>query len=139
MNLTLLYPWIKAFHVASALVFSGGLAATTLFLSAATGNESGMQRVAKVLGRTDRFITVPAMISVWVLGLLLADTSHWFGQSWLNAKLVLVIAMSGLHGVQSAKLKRLSQGSATSAEKTRIPMLIVCLFGIAILAVIKPY
>jgi uncharacterized membrane protein len=139
VNLTALYPWIKALHVAADFIFAAGLAATTLFLAVARGNESAMKSVAQELRRLDRTITLPAMLFVWVLGIFLATTGHWFGQAWLNSKIVLVVFMSGLHGVQSAKLRRLSEGSAVRLERTKIPMFIVCLCGIAVLAVIKPH
>jgi uncharacterized membrane protein len=139
VNLTFLYPWIKAFHVAADFLFAGGLAATTLFLAVARGNEVGMKSVAQGLRRLDRIITMPAMLFVWILGILLASTGHWFGQAWLNSKIILVIFMSGLHGVQSAKLRRLSEGTSARLDSTRIPMLVVVLCGIAILAVIKPH
>jgi uncharacterized membrane protein len=139
VNLTLLYPWIKALHVAADFIFAAGLAATTLFLAVARGDEPGMKSVAQGLQRLDRNITMPAMLFAWILGILLATTGHWLGQAWLNSKIILVIFMSGLHGVQSARLRRLSEGSSIRLESTRIPMLLVFICGIAILAVIKPH
>lgn len=139
MSLIQLYPWIKALHVAAALVFTAGLMSTTLFLSTARGMDPVMHSTVKTLRRWDRFMTVPAMLAVWIFGITLASSGHWFGQSWLSSKFFLVIVMSGLHGVQAAKLRRLSEGLAIKTGSTKVPILLVCICSIAVLAIIKPH
>ena len=41
----------------------------------------------------------PAMAAAWVLGLWLAWYAGWFSARWLQAKLVLVLLMSAVHGL----------------------------------------
>ena len=62
----------------------------------------------------DRRITRPAMALVWVLGLSLAAWGGWMGQAWLAGKIALVLALSALHGVLAATLRR-RMGSQTAA------------------------
>ena len=41
----------------------------------------------------------PAMIAVWILGPLLAWLTGTYMDTWLQIKFILVIAMSGVHGL----------------------------------------
>ena len=60
-------------------------------------------------------------------------------EGWLLAKLVRVVALSGAHGVQSAKLRRLAGGAAAGASPRLAAPLVVCaVMAIAILAIVKP-
>ena len=50
-----------------------------------------------------RIIVNPAMVAVWVLGITLALTPQSGGpmQPWLMVKVLLVLALSGVHGLFS--------------------------------------
>ena len=47
-----------------------------------------------------RFITTPAMVASWILGLILAFSGviDWRADGWFHAKLALVILLSAFHG-----------------------------------------
>ncbi|WP_414448034.1 CopD family protein [Burkholderia sp. 22PA0099] len=138
MTLAMLYPWLKALHVAAALMFVGGVSAGALCLSAAP-HAAGAQALAAVLERWDRYVTTPAMLLVWGLGLGLATMGHWFDSGrWLIVKLVLVVLLSGLHGVQSGRLSALRRGAAARPWRAA-PAVVVLVAGIAMLAVVKPF
>lgn len=141
MNPAALYPWIKAAHVAAALLFAAGLLATTLFLCVTRDGDPGRQQMAQALRRWDRAVTAPALLALWVFGFTLASLGHWLGQPWLNAKFVLVVLLSGLHGIQSGKLRRTGTGVDAGALPARptLVALFVCICGVAILAVVKPH
>lgn len=134
------YPWVKALHVAAVLVFAGGVLGVAVFLRAyaGTAGASTAQALAGALHRWDRAVTTPAMLVAWGLGLALAGPGHWFGAAWLSAKLVFVVALSALHGIQSGRLRRGSQGSPV-ASSTAAPLVVACLVVIAVLAVVKPF
>jgi len=128
------YTCLKALHVACALLFVGGVVASSLVL--ATGREA-RARVAPVQRRWDRLITVPAMLGVWAFGISLATSGGWFTYGWLQAKLVLVVLLSAVHGLQSGQIRRLT--AATDVKPLRAAALVIpSVIAIAILAVLKP-
>lgn len=132
MSIGDIYPWLKAFHVAAALTFVGGVLAVSVFLNASTDAAA-----ARAVRCWDQAVTTPAMLLVWALGLTLALTGNWFADFWLQAKLVLVIVLSGIHGVQSGRLRRLVGGNAVPALRTNY-IVLACIVVIAVLAVVKP-
>jgi putative membrane protein len=87
----------------------------------------------------------PAMIATWLLGLSLIYLMGWeaFRQShWLHAKLVLVLAMSALHGFFTRWLKQFARDANPHSAKfyqivNEIPTAL--LVAIVLLAVIKPF
>src|ERR1700712_2890459 len=99
-----LYPWIKAFHVIALIAWMAGmLYLPRLFVYHASlppGPGSAAQSATfKVMERRLlKAIMNPAMIVTWVLGLTLAWTSGAYVTAWLQAKFVLVLAMTGIHG-----------------------------------------
>ena len=139
MNLGEIYPWLKGLHVASAVIFVGGVLATSAILAAVgpAPRTEAVRSCARAVGRWDRRITTPAMLLVWGLGLALGLTGHHLGSAWLQAKLVFVVVLSGLHGVQSGRLRRLMGDAAVSPTRSS-PILIACILAIAVLAVVKP-
>jgi putative membrane protein len=84
----------------------------------------------------------PAMILTWVLGLWLAYSAGWFKAPWLHAKLVLVIGMSGVHGILSKYVREFAADKRRKSQKyfrilNEIPTVLMIL--IVILAVVKPF
>lgn len=135
--MTILYLWLKALHVASALTFAGGVIGVSLFLAAARG-EPAHAHLAQRIRRWDQAVTTPAMLLVWAFGLALALDGGWLAYGWLQAKLVLVVLLSAVHGMQSGQLRRLSGGAATVSRRL-YPLLLASIIGIAVLAVVKPF
>lgn len=138
MTLAGAYPWLKGLHVASALVFVGGLFSVSAFLRLASAESSVGQPTARAVRRWDQAVTIPAMLLTWTLGLTLALSGGWLTEGWLQAKVVLVVILSGLHGVQSGRLRRLA-GGASSQPSRLSPAIFVCVVAIAILAAAKPF
>ena len=139
------YLWLKALHLAAVLAWTGGL--LLLGVAAASLGRSGgvllphEKRMGQAFLRWDRRVTVPAMVAVWGLGIALASLGGWFGAGWLYAKLVLVFALSGLHGVLSACLRRQVEGTNVRERAwVRIApgLCVAALGGIALLVVLKP-
>lgn len=130
------YPWLKALHVAAAMSFVGGALAVSLFLRMASVEASVM---AVHLRRWDQAVTTPAMLLVWALGLTLAMSGHWFADGWLQLKLLFVLLLSAVHGVQSGHLRRLASGTARAPLTWAPSVIIGCVLVIAILAVAKPF
>lgn len=138
MSVAAAYPWLKALHVAAALAFTAGVLTVSVFLSAARVGDAGAGSIARGIRRWDQAVTTPAMLLVWALGLTLALTGHWLDDGWLQAKLVFVLVLSGVHGAQSGRLRRLAGSGAAGASRSA-PLVIGCAVAIALLAVAKPF
>jgi putative membrane protein len=140
-----LYLWLKAAHVFAVIAWMAGmLYLPRLFVyhcAAAPG--STQSETFKVMER--RLLTViinPSMVATWVLGLWLAWQSGAFTAGWLQAKLVLVLAMSGLHGMLSRWTRDFAADRNRHSQKfyriiNEVPA--VLLIGIVILAVVRPF
>jgi protoporphyrinogen IX oxidase len=92
--------------------------------------------------RLRKAIMTPAMIATWILGLILAWQGGWFAAGWLHGKLLLVLAMSGVHGFLSKTVRLFAEDrNARPARFYRmlneVPTLLM--IGIVILAVVKPF
>jgi uncharacterized membrane protein len=140
------YLGLKAFHIAAASVWIGGLliAAVTIGALMASRNAAeapGRSAILDAVRSWDRRVTTPAMVLVWAFGMTLAIHGDWFGARWLTGKLVLVLALSALHGLLSGSLRRLGRADATppSSRLRHAPAaIIVGVVAIVLLVVIKP-
>jgi putative membrane protein len=133
------YLWLKALHVTAVLIFIGGLFAQAIGVAAGAG---GGTETVGLVSRWDQRVTLPAMLTVWLTGALVATSGDWFSNHWLWAKLVFVVVLSGLHGVQSGRLRRLRLGERveSGADSFRAESAIaISVAVIAILAVTKPF
>ncbi len=134
------YTALKALHVAAALVFGGGVLATALLLRVARSLALAARPVAGVALRWSRTVTTPAMLLVWSLGFALGIEGGWFSEPWLLAKLVFVLILSALHGVQSGALRRWAGGGEpprAAGSPAAALLAVACLIVIAGLAVTK--
>jgi len=94
-----------------------------------------------------RGIINPAMIATWVFGLWLAwlgPESHygWFASGWLQAKLALVVILSGVHGLFARWVKAFGRDENRHSQKfyriiNEVPT--VLMIVIVILVVLKPF
>jgi uncharacterized membrane protein len=132
-----LYPWLKALHLASAIVFVGGVLAVSIFLTAASTEIPAKSAVTQAVLRWDHLVTSPALLLVWALGLSLALWGGHFSNLWLQAKLVFVVVLSGVHGILSGRLRRLAGGGSVRPQRFG-PVIIASLVPIVALAVVKP-
>ena len=95
--------WVKALHVISVIAWMAGLLyLPRLFVyhaDVATGTiQSDTFKIME--RRLYRGITTPAMLASWIFGLwmVFAGVVDW-GSGWPYLKAVMVIALSGFHGV----------------------------------------
>ncbi|TGX53424.1 hypothetical protein E5A73_11310 [Sphingomonas gei] len=135
----MVYLWLKGVHVAAVLIFVGGLFAQSLGIAA---QARGGAETLRIIARWDRLVTVPAMLMVWLSGTLVAATGAWFSSHWLWTKLIFVVALTGLHGIQSGRLRRLWPGErqGPAARPPRVPAAVALAVAIiAVLAVAKPF
>src|SRR3569833_1683193 len=115
-----MYDWIKALHVIAVIAWMAGmLYLPRLFVyhcDAVFG--SWQSETFKVMERRLlKAIINPAMIVTWVLGLWLAYETGFMKAGWLHAKLVLVLAMSAVHGLYSRWVREFAQDRNDHSQK----------------------
>ena len=137
--------WLKALHIIAIIAWMAGmLYLPRLFVyhcEAASG--SVQSETFKVMERRLlRAIVNPAMIASWVLGLWLAWAGNFLSAPWLHGKLVLVLVMSGVHGMLARWTKDFAADRNRHTQRffrimNEVPT--VLMIGIVILVVVKPF
>jgi putative membrane protein len=140
------YAWIKILHLLSLISWMAGLFyLPRLFIyHVEAGAGSPQAETFKVMDlRLQRAIMLPAMLATWASGLYLAINGGFFETSgWIYAKLGLVLILSGLQGFLGKTRKDLAAGRFTHSSGffrliNEVPT--VCLIGIVILVILKPF
>jgi protoporphyrinogen IX oxidase len=144
------YNWVKAFHVIAVIAWMAGmLYLPRLFVYHCAAEKGSVQSETFKLmeRRLLRVIINPAMIATWILGLWLAwhgpDSRYgWFASGWLQAKLVLVIALSAVHGLFARWVSAFAIDDNRHSQRfyriiNEIPTIIMIL--IIIFVVVKPF
>jgi putative membrane protein len=128
---------------------AGMLYLPRLFVYHCTAEKGSIQsETFKVMERRLlRAIINPAMIATWLLGLWLAwhgpDSRYgWFASGWLGAKLMLVLALTVLHGFFARWVRDFAADNNRHSQRfyriiNEIPT--VLMIAIVILAVVKPF
>jgi uncharacterized membrane protein len=134
------YPYLVAGHVTAVVFLVGGLLAYDRMMNVIAQYPQEQQAgTLAVLLQLDRRATTPALLLTWVLGLSLTVWAGWFPSPWLMVKLVFVVALSTLHGVQSGRLRRFVRDEKPAKGTPGISIgIVVAMLTIAILAVVKP-
>lgn len=137
-------PWVKAAHLIFVIFLMAGLFMLPRFFvyhhQCAVGSEEDGKWLERE-NRLRRIILNPALVIVWMLGLLLAANGGFWGETWFQIKLGLVIALSGYHGWLVGYYKKLAAGQRPLSEKAlrllnEVPGLAAAI--IVILAVVRP-
>lgn len=141
------YLWIKALHIVSVIAWMAGmLYLPRLFVyhcDAAPGTPAS--EMLKVMERRLlRAIINPAMIATFVFGgaLLATPGAMEWSEGWIYAKLALVLAMTGVHGLLSRWRKDFENDrNRRPARFYRIinELPTILMIAIVILVVVKPF
>ena len=140
-----MYLWLKALHIIAAISWMAGLLyLPRLFVyhaAAAPGSELA-ETFKTMERRLLKFIMVPAMTVTWVIGLVLVLQGQWFGAGWFQAKFVLVVAMTIMHGLFAHWVNEFRFDRNTHSQNfyriiNEIPTILMIV--IVILATVKPF
>src|SRR5688572_1417160 len=148
LNLT--YAWIKAAHVIFVIFWIAGMFMLPRFYvyhqEAAPGSDEEQRWIERET-RLRNIIISPAMIAVWVLGLLLISANYQMGreiwrEGWLIAKLAIVLALSAYHGWMVGYGRKLATGQRPVSGRAlrmmnEIPGIAVVL--VVVLVIVKPF
>lgn len=143
---TTAYFILKALHIIAVIFWMAGMLYLPRLFVYHHGAARGGELEAALLKQERNLLKIiinPAMIAVWLLAVVMiaANASLWTA-GWLHLKLVLVIALSGLHGVYAGAAKKFAAGQRPRSERfwrvmNEIPALMV--IAIVLLAVVKPF
>lgn len=139
------YLLLKALHIIALVTWIAGMLLQVFMvrtLAARSGDQQpGAAMAIDAAVRWDRWLTTPAMLLAWACGLALANGGQWLGAPWLSAKLVLVVVLSALHGMQSGSLRRMAAEPAhrpAAASRHAGPLTLAAVAAIVVLVVLKP-
>jgi protoporphyrinogen IX oxidase len=140
-----MYQWLLAFHIIAVIAWMAGmLYLPRLFVYHCEAERGSKQSETFKLmeRRLLRAIVNPAMIATWALGLWLAFEGGWFRAGWLHGKLVLVLVLSGVHGLLARWVKDFAVDRNIHSQTfyriiNEVPT--VLMIGIVLLAVLKPF
>jgi putative membrane protein len=139
------YLWVKAAHVTFVIFWIAGLFLLPRFYvyhhATAPGSAEDRAWVDRER-RTRSIILGPALVIVWVLGLVLATHLGAWDQGWFHAKLLSVILLSGFQGWLGAYGRKLAKGDRPLENRTlrimnEIPGIMTAV--IVVLVIVKPF
>ena len=141
----MLYEWLKALHIIAVIAWMAGMLYLPRLFVYHSDVPPGSERSAmlKVMERRLlKAIINPAMIVTWLLGLTLAWMSGFWASPWLWAKVALVLALSGVHGMLTGAVRAFAEDRNTKSSRhwrvmNEVPT--VLMIGIVLLVVLKPF
>ncbi len=139
------YEWIKALHVIAIISWMAAmlyLPRLMVYHCAAPAGSVQSETFKVMERRLLRAIATPAMVVSWVAGIVLAWQGGWFASGWLHVKLVLVVAMSAMHGQLAMWVRDFARDANTRSARfyriaNEVPTLLM--IGIVILVIVKPF
>jgi putative membrane protein len=140
-----MYVWIKALHVIAVISWMAGmLYLPRLFVYHCEADAGSKQsETFKVMERRLlKAIINPAMVLTWLAGLYLAWAGHWLSAGWFHGKLLLVLILSGIHGLFSRWVKDFANDRNRRSQKfyrifNEVPTILM--IGIVVLVIVKPF
>jgi protoporphyrinogen IX oxidase len=139
------YLWVQAAHIVFVIFWMAGLFMLPRFLVYHQESPAGSPERDAWAEREQRLIKIilnPAMIVVWVLGLMLILHLGEAFQGWFIVKLAAVLGLAGYHGWMIGYARRLAAGEARLTNRqlrmaNEVPGIAAAI--IVILVVIKPF
>ena len=139
------YPWVKAAHVTFVIFWMAGLFLLPRFYVYHQETTPGSAEDRAWIERENRarkIILAPAMILVWILGILLMLHTDALAQHWFHAKLLLVVLLSAYQGWLGVYGKRLAAGKRPMEGRSlrimnEIPGIAAAL--IVVLVIVRPF
>ena len=142
-----LYLWIKALHVISIIAWLAGmlyLPRLYVYHCAAAPGSPQSETFKVMERRLLRAIVNPAMIATYVFGVTMLSMPEGpsLGEGWLEAKIALVLVLSGVHGLFARWRKdfaadRNSRSARFYRFMNEVPTLLM--IGIVILVIVRPF
>ncbi len=145
--LAYLYPWTKALHLIAVIAWMAGLLyLPRLFVyhCEAPRGSAESERFKVMERKLYKQIMTPAMISVWLLGIVLVLTPglvDWHA-GWWHTKLLAVVLMTGAQGVMGKWRRNFMEDRNVKPQRfyrivNEIPAVLMAV--IVVMVVVKPF
>lgn len=136
-----LHAWLNALHIIAGMLWVFGLLLMAFAYTVAARNLQGHGALLEGVRRWSRQVTTPSMIVLWVAGVVMLVMYGQFPYAWLVLKIVVVVALSALHGLLTGALRRLNSGERSRFTwLSQTPaLLIVAVIVIIVLAIVRPF
>jgi putative membrane protein len=142
---SVLYPWVKSAHIIFVIFWIAGLFLLPRYYVYHQEAAQGSAEEARWVDRERKLrniIITPAMILVWVFGLILAFMLGAWTEGWLHAKLLIVLGLSAYHGYMIGYGRKLAAGKRPVSGKAlrimnEVPGVAAAI--IVVLVVVKPF
>jgi len=139
------YLWVKAAHVTFVIFWIAALFIVPRYYIHHQATTPGSAEDRAWIEREDKARTVilaPAMLLVWLLGLMLAIHLGIFGQWWFTAKLALVLLLTAYQGWIGAYGRKLANGYRELNDRklrlmNEVPGILTAL--IVVLVIVRPF
>src|ERR1700761_4155341 len=137
--------WIIAFHVIAVIAWMAAmlyLPRLFVYHTQTTPGSESSERFKVMERKLLKAIMNPAMIAVWILGPLLAWLTGAYLDTWMQIKFVLVIIMSGMHGLYVRCWRAFAEDRNTHSARyyriiNEVPAVLLVL--IVILVKVQPF
>jgi len=144
-TIAVLYIWLKSAHIIFVIFWMAGLFMLPRFFVYHQESAEGSEESDKWVDRESKLIKIilnPAMIIVWVVGLVLAWHIGALSEGWFHAKLLFVLGLSAYHGWIVGYAKKLAKGERQLTGKqlrlfNEVPGIAAAI--IVVLVVAKPF
>jgi protoporphyrinogen IX oxidase len=145
--LSLVFPWIKAFHVIAMVAWMAGmlyLPRLYVYHCETVPGSVESERFKVMERRLLKQIINPAMIATWTFGVLMVLTPgviDW-GWHWWQVKLTAVILLSGFHGMLSRWRRDFLVDRNTRPQRfyriaNEVPTLLLVI--IVVMVIVRPF
>lgn len=139
------YLWVKAAHLTFVIFWIAGLFIVPRYYVHHQATTPGSAEDRAWIEREDKARTIiltPAMLLVWVLGLMLAVHLNIWGQYWFSAKLLLVVLLTGYQGWITSYGRKLAAGHREINDRklrmmNELPGIFTAL--IVVLVIVRPF
>lgn len=137
--------YLKAFHVMAVMAWMAGmfyLPRLFVYHVEAEQNSDTTRTLEVMEYKLLRIIINPAMMTVWITGLILVWQQNQYRDGWFMVKFALVLAMSAFHGLLARWRKQLAAGTNTHDSRfyriaNEVPTVLMA--GIVIMVIVKPF
>jgi putative membrane protein len=139
------YLWVKAAHVTFVIFWMAGLFLLPRFYvyhhETAVGSPEDRAWIERE-ARVRSIILTPAMLVVWILGLMLAFHLNIWREGWFSAKLGLVVLLTAYQGWLGSYGRKLANGARPLSNRAvrminEIPGIAAAL--IIVLVIVRPF